>query len=132
MPDLPPPPDLPAPPDGVRPGDPAGERTGWRTAPIGFGLVLLSAPVAGWFAVWGLDHVNHCDAVRPPEEDCGLGFAVLIPLAWAFGAVVALGTAALGFVRLPRWSAWSLCAVALVLIWGANLGAMQAYRPRVP
>ncbi|CAN5570497.1 hypothetical protein BH10ACT1_BH10ACT1_37620 [soil metagenome] len=102
-----------------------------RAAWPGFVLVLVNAPIAGWFAVWGLDGVNHCDDPSlGPAQDCGLGFAVLIPLAWVFTFLVVAGTFGLGFVRLPRWAAWGLCLVAIALVWAANVGAMSAYEPR--
>lgn len=123
---LPPPPDRSA----ARPTG-EGRRIAFRTAPLGFALALVSAPVAGWFAVWGLDAVNHCDdPTLGPGEDCGLGFAALIPLAWLFTVVVAATVIGLGFVRLPRWAAWTVGPVAALLIWGANLAAMSAYQPR--
>ncbi len=104
-------------------------RNGWRTAPAAFALALVSGPVAGWFAIWGLDNVNHCDDAWP-ERDCGLGFAVLIPLAWLVTLVLAAIVFGLGFARLRRGVAWTICLVAVAAMWAVNLGALASYRPR--
>ncbi|QXC62599.1 hypothetical protein KSP35_07330 [Aquihabitans sp. G128] len=138
MPDLPPPPAsavggppparLPAPPVGARAPEPP---RAWRRAPVAFVLLVASVPLACWFSTWGIDGVNHCDDPSlTPEQSCGLGFAVLLPVAWLFSVGVGLGAGALAVLRVPRWVAWSVCLAAIAAMWGANLAALSAYQPR--
>lgn len=121
------------PPPPVASGQVAAVRPiAWRAVPIVLVLALVNAPIAGWFAVWGIDHVNHCDdPALTAEQSCGLGFAVLIPIGWAVTAAIALGVVGLGFLRLPRWAVWSLGLVAIAAMWATNLATLSAYRPRL-
>lgn len=112
---------------------PSRRSIGWRSAPAAFVLALVNAPVAGWFAIWGLENVNHCnDPPLSPAEDCGLGFAVLIPLGWLATAGMAVGVIGLGFLRLPRWASWSMCALAVAVMWATNFSTLSVYQPRTP
>jgi hypothetical protein len=97
--------------------------------------MLLSLPVAGAVGLWGLDGILHCDEAFAKkqagliEHDCGLGFAVLIPLGWLAGAAVACVALGLAFVRLRPSAARLVFVGAAAAIWLIDLGAMYAYRP---
>ena len=94
-----------------------------------FVLALVNAPVAGWFAIWGLDNVNHCNDL-PPGQDCGLGFAYGIPLGWVVTAVLAGFVLGLGFVRSPRWVPWLGCTLAVAAMWAVNVWTLSLYQAR--
>jgi hypothetical protein len=99
---------------------------------VAFVLLAVSMPLACWFSIWGLDGVNHCnDPSLTSEQYCELGFAVLLPLAWLFSVGVGLAAGVLALLRVPRWVAWLVCAVAIAAMWGANVAALSAYRPRI-
>lgn len=97
--------------------------------PLLFVLALVNAPVAGWFAIWGIDNVNHCNDL-PAGQTCGLGFAVGIPLGWVATALLAGAVFGLGFVRSPKWVPWLGCASAVAAMWSVNVWALSLYQAR--
>jgi hypothetical protein len=118
----------------TEPGELRRPRAG-RTAPVALVVMLLSLPLAGAVGLWGLDGILHCDEAFAKmqagliEKDCGLGFAVLIPLGWLAGAAVACVALGLALVRLPRAAARAIFLGAAAVIWLIDLGAMFAYSP---
>lgn len=115
----------PMPPDRDAGGGPPP--SGARLAPICLALTVASIPVAAGFSLWGLDGVNHCDR---PSADCGLGFAVLIPLAWLFSLLVLAGVIVVALRTVNRATARATFLSAAALIWLVDVAAMSAYRPR--